>query len=67
MDAVLRHLDVRFRGIARWRNKPIYILFALGGFSPELEQLAADPAERSYLVVGIDMLGGAKPDRIFPR
>lgn len=41
---------------ARWRNKPSYILFALGGFSPELLQLAADPAERMYLVTEIDML-----------
>jgi uncharacterized protein len=28
---------------ARWRNNPSYIFFALGGFSPELLQLAADP------------------------
>jgi len=41
---------------ARWRNKPSYILFALGGFSPELQQLAADPAERLYLVTDTDML-----------
>src|SRR5208283_1314516 len=31
---------------ARWRNKPSYILFALGGFSPELVLLVADRAER---------------------
>ncbi len=30
----------------RWRNKPSDILFALGGFSPELLQPANDPAER---------------------
>ena len=42
---------------ARWRNKPSYILFALGGFFPELLQLAADPAERLYLVAELDMLG----------
>lgn len=41
---------------ARWRNKPSYILFALGGFSPELQQLATDPTERLYLVSGTDML-----------
>jgi hypothetical protein len=41
---------------ARWRNKPTYILFALGGFSPELVKLAADPAERLYLVKDSDML-----------
>jgi len=43
---------------ARWRNKPSYILFALGGFSPELLQLAAVPAERLNLVAEGDMLGG---------
>jgi hypothetical protein len=41
---------------ARWRSDPSYILFALGGFSPELQQLAADPAERLFLVAGSDML-----------
>jgi AAA+ ATPase superfamily predicted ATPase len=41
---------------ARWRNKPSYILFALGGFSSELKQLAADPAERLHLVSEADML-----------
>ena len=41
---------------SRWRNKPSYILFALGGFSPELLQLAADPAERLYLVADTNML-----------
>jgi hypothetical protein len=42
---------------ARWRNKPSYILFALGGFSSELRQFAADRAEQLYLVAEIDMLG----------
>ena len=41
---------------ARWRNKPSYVLFALGGFSPELLQLASDPAERLYLVGTKDLL-----------
>jgi AAA+ ATPase superfamily predicted ATPase len=41
---------------ARWRDKPSYILFALGGFSPELQQLAADPAERLYLITDTNML-----------
>ena len=41
---------------ARWRNKPSYILFALGGFSPELQQLAADTAERLFLVTDTDLL-----------
>ena len=45
---------------ARWRNRPSYILFALGGFSPELRQLAADPAERLYLVAEADMLSSAR-------
>jgi hypothetical protein len=43
---------------ARWRNKPSYILFALGGLSPELLQLAADPAERLHLVAEINLFGG---------
>src|ERR1022692_2630940 len=33
---------------ARWRNQPRYILFALAGFSSELQQLAEDPAERLF-------------------
>jgi hypothetical protein len=45
---------------ARWRKNHHYILFALGGFSPELQQLATDPAERLHLVTEIDMLGGPK-------
>ena len=43
----------------RWRNKPSYILFALGGFSPELLQLAADPVERLYLVTQAELLKGS--------
>jgi hypothetical protein len=39
---------------AHWRNKPSYMLFALGGFSAELVQLAADRAELLYLVAGLD-------------
>jgi hypothetical protein len=41
---------------ARWRNQPRYILFALGGFSSELQQLAEDPAERLFLPRDIDLL-----------
>jgi hypothetical protein len=41
---------------ARWRSKPTYVLFALGGFSSELLQLAADPTERLHLVAEADML-----------
>jgi AAA+ ATPase superfamily predicted ATPase len=54
----LSALQAKVAGLpeARWRNKPSYILFALGGFSPELLSLAADPAERLHLVAGADML-----------
>lgn len=41
---------------ARWRSKPSYILFALGGFAPELRHLASDPVERVFLVADSDML-----------
>jgi hypothetical protein len=41
---------------ARWRDKPSYILFTLGGYSPELQQLAANPAEQLYLITDTDML-----------
>ena len=45
---------------ARWQNKPSYILFALGGFSRELMQLAADPAERLYLVAQAEMVSDSR-------
>ena len=41
---------------ARWRDRPSYILFSPGGFSTELRQLAADPAERLFLVADTDLL-----------
>lgn len=41
---------------ARWRTKPGFILFSLGGFSPELLQMASDPDERLYLVSAADMI-----------
>jgi len=41
---------------AAWRERPSYILFALGGFAPELRQLAADPAERIFLIDGAELL-----------
>jgi hypothetical protein len=47
---------------ARWRHKPNYILFALGGFSPELLKLASDPAERLHLVAEPDMIGSGRQD-----
>jgi hypothetical protein len=39
-----------------WRCKPSYILFALGGFAPELRQLAAVSGERLHLVTDADLL-----------
>ena len=47
---------VAFLPEVRWRKLPHYILFALGRFSPDLQQLAADHAERLYLVKDTDML-----------
>jgi hypothetical protein len=41
---------------ARWTNKPSYILFALGGFSPALLQLAVDPAEQLCVISGRNLL-----------
>lgn len=41
---------------AKWRNKPTYLLFSVGGFAPELLTLAADPEERLHLVSGDDLL-----------
>ncbi|HUX43380.1 MAG TPA: ATP-binding protein [Terracidiphilus sp.] len=41
---------------AAWRDKPNYILFVLGGFAPELKKLAADPAERLFLVGAQEIL-----------
>lgn len=45
---------------ARWPNTPSCVLFALGGFSRELVQLAADPAERLHLVAEADMLRASR-------
>ncbi len=45
---------------ARWREKPTCILFSVGGFSPELMQLAADPQERLHLVAGSDFLNSGE-------
>jgi hypothetical protein len=41
---------------ARWRDKPSYILFAPGGFAPELLKLANDPRERLNLISDTEML-----------
>jgi hypothetical protein len=55
-DLNVLQTKVASRPEARWRNQPHYIPFALGGFSPELQQLAADPAERLFLVSTKDVL-----------
>jgi AAA+ ATPase superfamily predicted ATPase len=41
---------------AKWRDGAVYALFALGGFSPDLAAIAADPANRLHLVSGHDLL-----------
>ena len=41
---------------AKWRDGAQYVLFALGGFAPELVALAADPDNRLHLVDGPDLL-----------
>lgn len=41
---------------ARWRNKPSYMLFALGGFSPEVLKLATDPPERLYMIADSNLI-----------
>ena len=41
---------------AKWRDEPTCILFSLGGFTPELLSLAAEPEERLFLVSGNDFL-----------
>lgn len=57
----LSALQAKVAGLpeARRRKKPSYILFALGGFSPELLSLATDPDERLYLVADADLLSVA--------
>lgn len=47
---------------ARWRAKPTCVLFSVGGFSPELMYLAADPQERLHLVAGKDLLRHGEND-----
>jgi hypothetical protein len=34
----------------------VFVLFAVSGFAPELQMLAADPGERLFLVSGRDLL-----------
>jgi hypothetical protein len=54
----LSALQAKVAGLpeARWRDRPNYILFAPGGFSTALRQLAADPAERLFLIADTDLL-----------
>jgi hypothetical protein len=44
---------------AAWRQCPNFILFTVGEFAPELQQLAADPAARLTLVSGCELLPGS--------
>lgn len=41
---------------ARYRHDPRYVLFSVGGFTPELIAVAADPANHLTLVDGNDLL-----------
>jgi hypothetical protein len=43
---------------AAWRKNPNFILFTVGEFSPELQQLAVDPVARLTLVSGRELLRG---------
>jgi len=38
------------------RREASFVLFSVGGFSPDLETLAADPTSRLHLVKGSDLL-----------
>jgi AAA+ ATPase superfamily predicted ATPase len=40
----------------QWKNNPILILFAVGGFDKALLELANDPKEQIILVTGADLL-----------
>jgi AAA+ ATPase superfamily predicted ATPase len=54
---VYANLAAKVAGLpeAKWRDRPTYILFALGGFTPDLVTLAADQANRLHLVSGSDL------------
>jgi AAA+ ATPase superfamily predicted ATPase len=56
--SVYASLKVKVQSLpeARWRQNPACVLFAVGGFAPELRTLAAQPEERLYLVEGTDLL-----------
>jgi len=46
----------------RHRRDPRYVLFSVGGFTPELAALAAEPGNRLSLVDGSDLLPSPQPD-----
>jgi len=56
----LSALQARVAGLAEasWRDRPSYVMFTVGEFSPELRHLAADPDERLWLVSGKDFYAG---------
>ena len=56
--SVYSSLRAKIAGLpeARWRERPTCVLFSVGGFTPELISLAADPQERLFLVAGSDLL-----------
>ena len=56
--SVYAGLKAKVQGLpeAKWRHNPTCVLFAVGGFTPELHALAAQPAERLHLVAGSDLL-----------
>lgn len=56
--SVYSRLQAKVAGLpeAKWRDNPRYILFSVGGFSPELLSLASDPEERLSLESGQDLL-----------
>jgi hypothetical protein len=39
----------------KWKEKPNYVIFSVGGFAPELKKLANTPSERLHLVSGKDL------------
>jgi hypothetical protein len=54
----LAHLQAKVASLPEphWRERPYYALFTPGDFAPEVRQLAADPAERIFLVSGEELL-----------
>lgn len=56
--SVYSKLQAKIAGLpeAKWRVAPTYLLFSLGGFTPELYTLATYPNERLHLISGEDLL-----------